>query len=167
MHVEELCRSDAKDILSFIKSGNFCEDFNWLLLAEVAFNEICGDPSKAREWCMVAISCCYRLSLCEKEKTSKVMASLAKYLSIAGCDACINSLSLKNLIDWFYEDINDNEFSEVVEKYENFLQLNLQEIKLLRNIKNKVNVLLFLDSKCYESQHSYVLKWLSIKHTLP
>ena len=154
------------------------QDFNWLLLADVASAKARKDENGAglfdRTWAQVAVTIYDRLSEAAEQKkpgsgesfTISAMMLRAMAIEKHGVISDDPVLDVNLILQWFWDNIKESR-EDVENKAANWKTLPIAEIRELRQLKNRLKVIAALaDSDTYVLDEE-LNTWLSVREKLP
>lgn len=181
--VDRILEQNSESVLIWVNnifSGQTAQpqDFNWLLLADVASakarkGENCSGLCD-RTWAQVAIAIYDRLSEAAEQKKpgSGESFTISSMMLRAGAIAKLGVifdhpvLDVNLILQWFWHNIKESR-EDVEKKVGNWKTLPIAEIRELRQLKNRLKVIAALaeTDKCVLDEE--LNTWLSLREKLP
>ncbi|MGB3262866.1 MAG: hypothetical protein WBA89_02825 [Microcoleus sp.] len=181
--IDRILEQNAESVLIWVNnifSGQTAQpqDFNWLLLADVAAakarkGENCSGLCD-RTWTQVATTIYDRLSEAAEQKkpgsgeSFTISAMMLRAGAIGQLGVIFNHpvLDVNLILQWFWHNIKESR-ENVEKKAANWKMLPIAEIRELRQLKNRLKVIAAL-----ANNNKYVLDeelntWLSLREKLP
>ncbi|MFB2923474.1 hypothetical protein [Aerosakkonema funiforme] len=181
IQLNQLLQEDVDSVLAWLKSiesghSSPPEGFNWLGLAEAAsFDALEGDrhyPNKPSiKWAEVAIKVYEQLAESanadarDSFMNSSMMlrsATIAKFGAVPGHPV----LDIDQILRWFNDSLRMS-YSEAATKAANWKKCQIEEIRELRQIKNRLRVISVLADSDKLILNPEIHSWLSLQQKLP
>ena len=169
MNVRDLLKLDVISIDTELSNKEFGHSFNWLLLFEVSYNSSMRVSIEDREkklWAKVAICAASRMLDNAYNIRLRVMQVVAGQLSVFGCFHVFFGYSIESLCDWFLDDLPCESPLNLNARWLNS-EFYAEELKRMRAIKNKINIMMLIDNSCYQKKYPKVIEWIKYKDRLP
>jgi len=179
--LNELVRQDASDVKNWLKriwskQEEVPEDFNWLGLAEAAaFNARSGKGNASNlpdlAWAEIATSIYDDLAAKANRGTGESFINSSMLLR-AGMIAELGAVSGHPVLDgnqiiqWFFHSLTMS-LDEAAKNAENWKKLNIDEIRELRRIKNRLKVILVLAKSKKFIPNEELRAWIDLRERLP
>ena len=179
--LNQLMQQDASYVESWLKNiwhGQLeaPEDFNWLGLAEAATFKAHSDSNEDFNaanlmWAEVATSVYERLAAESSSPESESFVNSAMMLRVAMITR-FGSISEHDVLDinfitrWFFSSL-DMSYDEVNEKAHSWQTCSINDIRKLRQIKNKLSVLSVLSESDLFQLNEELSAWLALRKKLP
>ncbi len=165
---------EIRSWLAFAWGGQLGElkDFNWLGLSEMLTTRVTSTaPAIAIEWAYLAKTVfdflLGRVSTDQKESLMISQMMMRAYLIRALGDVPNDSvLSVDQIVRWFIEGLT-LKFPEVLQMTANISGLKIEDIRILRKLKNRLSILMFLYTDTGLSIDGHMQDWLGIHSKLP
>lgn len=181
--LDRILEQDAESILIWVKNIFSCQttqpqDFNWLLLADVASTKARkGENSSGlcdRTWAEVAVTIYDRLAESAEQKKpgsgeSFTISSMMLRAAAIGKLGAISDhpvLDVNLIIQWFWDNIKQSR-EDVEKKATNWKTLPIAEIRELRQLKNRLKVIAALSDTDKYVLDEELNTWLSVRDRLP
>lgn len=173
--LNELLQQDAASVKAWLKQTELDllklpEEFNWLGLAEAAAFE--AQSASDITWAEVAILVYERLTAETTNNSTRESLMISSMLLRAAMIAKFGSvpghpvLDIDSIIHWFYNSLTITHDS-AVQKAANWRSCNIEEIRELRRIKNRLGIISVLaDSEKYILNQE-LKDWLALREKLP
>ena len=174
IQLDDLLQQDARSVLAWLKNieSDFIKPpfgFNWLGLAEAATFE--AQSASDLVWAMVAILV-YEQLAAEANSSAQESLMISAMLLRASMIARFESvpghlvLDLDQIMRWFC-DRQMMSWDSVAKKAANWRSCNIEEIRELRRIKNRLRVISILAESDKSILNSELNNWLSLREKLP
>ena len=181
--LDRILEQDAESVLIWannIFSGQTAQpqDFNWLLLADVASAKAGKGENDSglcdRTWAQVATTIYDRLSEAAEQKkpgsgesfTISSMMLRAGAITKLGVISDDPVLNVNLILQWFWDNIKESR-EDVNKKAANWKTLPIAEIRELRQLKNRLKVIAALANTDKYVLDEELSTWLSVREKLP
>ncbi|NJK69586.1 MAG: hypothetical protein HC941_26435 [Microcoleus sp. SU_5_3] len=181
--VDRILEQDAESVLIWVNnifSGKTAQpqDFNWLLLADVASTKARKGENESglfdRTWAEVAVTIYDRLaeSAEQKKPGSGESFTISSMMLRAGAIAKLGIISNDPVLDvnlilqWFWDNIKQSR-EDVEQKAANWKTLPIGEIRELRQLKNRLQVIAALTDLDRYVLDEELNTWLALREKLP
>jgi hypothetical protein len=181
--VDRILEQDAESVLIWVNnifSGQTAQpqDFNWLLLADVAAAKARkgenGSGLCDRTWAQVATTIYDRLAEAAEQKKpgSAESFTISSMMLRAGAIAKLGVISDDPVLDvnlilqWFWDNIKESR-EDVEKKATNWKTLPIAEIRELRPLKNRLKVIAALANSDKYVLDEELNTWLAMRERLP
>jgi len=181
--IDSILEQDAESVLIWVKKifsdqATQPQEFNWLLLADVSSAKARKGQNSSglpdREWAEIATTIYDRLADdAEHKKTGsgesfRISSMMLRAGAIAKLgvisDHCVLDVNL--ILQWFWDNIKESP-EDVEKKAANWKMLPIAEIRELRQLKNRLKVIVALaDSDKYVLDEK-LNTWLNLREKLP
>jgi hypothetical protein len=181
--IERILEQNAESVLIWVNnifSGQTPQpqDFNWLLLADVSSAKARkgqnGSGLFDRTWAEVATTIYDRLAIIAEQKkpgsgeSFRISSMMLRAGAIAQLGVVPNdSVADVNLIlQWFWDNIKESR-EDVEQKTANWKTLPVEEIRELRQLKNRLKVIAALAKSNKYVLDAEIKTWLALREKLP
>lgn len=181
--IDRILEQDAKSVLAWAKNTlssqtTAPQDFNWLLLADVSSAKARKGENNSglfdRTWAEVATAIYDRLAEAAEQKkpgsgeSVRISSMMLRAGAIAKYGIVPNDsvLDVNLILQWFWENIKDSR-QNVEQKAANWKTLPIQEIRELRQLKNRLKVIAALANSDKYVLDEELKAWLSLREKLP
>jgi len=181
--IDRILEQDAKSVLAWAKNTLSAQttapqDFNWLLLADVSSESARKGENNAglfdRTWAEVATAIYDRLAEAAEQKkpgsgeSVRISSMMLRAGAIAKYGVIRNDsvLDVNLILQWFWDNIKESR-QDVEQKAANWKTLPIQEIRELRQLKNRLKVIAALASSDKYVLDEELKAWLSLREKLP
>ncbi len=181
--LDRILEQNAESVLIWVNnifSGQTPEpqDFNWLLLADVASAKAGKGENDSglcdRTWAQVATTIYDRLSEAAEQKkpgsgesfTISSMMLRAGAITKLGVISDDPVLNVNLILQWFWDNIKESR-EDVNKKAANWKTLPIAEIRELRQLKNRLKVIAALAETDKYVLDEELSTWLSVREKLP
>jgi hypothetical protein len=154
------------------------QDFNWLLLADVSSESARKGENNAglfdRPWAKVATAIYDRLAEAAEQKkrgsdeSLRISSMMLRAGAIAKYGIIPNDsvLDLNLILQWFWDNIKESR-EDVEQKAANWKTLPIEEIRELRQLKNRLKVIAALANSDKYVLDEELKSWLLLREKLP
>lgn len=181
--IDRILEQDAESVLIWVKnifSGQTAQlqEFNWLLLADISSTKARkgqnGSGLPDRKWAEVATTIYDRLADAAKQKkpgsgeSFTISSMMLRAVAIAKLGVISDHpvLDVNLILQWFWDNIKESR-EEVEKKATNWKTLPIEEIRQLRQLKNRLNVIAALADSDKYVLNEELNTWLSVREKLP
>jgi hypothetical protein len=181
--IDSILEQDAESVLIWVNNiflGQTVQpqDFNWLLLADVASAKARKDENKSGlfdlTWTQIATTIYDRLSEAAEQKKlgsgdSFRISSMMLRAGAIGKHGVISDRSVLNvnlILQWFWDNIKESR-EDVEKKAANWKTLPIAEIRELRQLKNRLKVIAALANSDKYVLDEELNTWLGLREKLP
>lgn len=144
------------------------ENFNWLGLAQVSSLNARTDKTNNLLWAMVAIEA-YNFSMknvdCRESNLRSIMFLRVYFIERYGSKINDPILDFNQVVQWFFQSLTIS-LNEAKEIADNWNELDIDKIKELRKIKNRLAVFKELSTSLLEP-YPELREWIMIYNKLP
>ncbi|MCC3405942.1 MAG: hypothetical protein JGK17_10195 [Microcoleus sp. PH2017_10_PVI_O_A] len=154
------------------------QDFNWLLLADISSAKARKGENNAglfdRAWAEVATAIYDRLAEAAEQKkpgsgeSVRISSMMLRAGAIAKYGIVPNDsvLDVNLILQWFWDNIKDSR-EDVEQKAANWKTLPIEEIRELRQLKNRLKVITALSKSDKYVLDEEIKTWLALREKLP
>ncbi|MEG5058763.1 hypothetical protein QUB60_12130 [Microcoleus sp. A2-C5] len=181
--IDRILEQNRKSVLAWVKNTlsaqtTVPQDFNWLLLADVSSAKARKGENNAglfdRTWAEVATAIYDRLAEAAEQKkpgsgeSVRISSMMLRAGAIAKYGIVPNDsvLDVNLILQWFWDNIKDSR-EDVEQKAGNWQTLPIEEIRELRQLKNRLKVIAALASSDKYVLDEELKAWLLLREKLP
>ncbi|MCW6049327.1 hypothetical protein K4039_04325 [Lyngbya sp. CCAP 1446/10] len=181
--IDRILEQNRKSVLAWVKNTlsaqtTVPQDFNWLLLADVSSAKARKGENNAglfdRTWAEVATAIYDRLAEAAEQKkpgsgeSVRISSMMLRAGAIAKYGIVPNDsvLDVNLILQWFWDNIKDSR-EDVEQKAGNWQTLPIEEIRELRQLKNRLKVIAALASSDKYVLDEELKAWLLLRDKLP
>ncbi len=181
--IDRILEQNPKSVLAWVKNTlsaqtTVPQDFNWLLLADVSSESARKGENNAglfdRTWAEVATATYDRLAEAAEQKkpgsseSLRISSMMLRAGAIAKYGIILNDsvLDVNLILQWFWDNIKESR-EDVEQKAANWKTLPIQEIRELRQLKNRLKVIAALASGDKYVLDEELKSWLLLREKLP
>lgn len=180
IELNQILQEDADSVLNWLKTVELepslaPEGFNWLGLAEAASFDALEDdrhhPNTSIKWAEVALKIYYRLAESANVDTRDSLLNSSMMLRAAmiekfGTIPDHPVLDFNPIVHWFKNSLKMS-YSEATTKAANWKKCQIEEMRELRKIKNRLQAISVLAKSGKVVLHPEINLWLSLQEQLP
>ncbi|MCC3441270.1 MAG: hypothetical protein JGK01_05515 [Microcoleus sp. PH2017_03_ELD_O_A] len=181
--IDRLLEQNPESVLAWVKNTFSAQttapqDFNWLLLADVSSAKARKGENNAglfdRTWAEVATAIYDRLAEAAEQKkpgsgeSVRISSMMLRAGAIAKYGIIPNDsvLDVNLILQWFWDNIKESR-EDVEQKAANWKTLAIEEIRELRQLKNRLKVIAALANSDKYVLDEELKAWLSLPEKLP